>query len=217
MGSMPPGPGVRGAGACFAAAGAHQLVLGATAGAFPLAATGFSPWMALSAVGLLLLAAGLAGLAATELAGPGWLGLVGPAVAIAGTLTDLLAHTAAAIDAARSLSPLFPVGAVGTWAGAALTGAAVLRARRWAGWGRWLPLACGLYPFAAVLPAYLVGSGPAGHLAGAGLGALWIAAGAALARTRRTWLPPAAPTALPGRTGRPDDPARPACPGTAPG
>ena len=205
--ALPPVPGTRVSGVCATAAGLAQLGLGLTAGAFPLATTGFSPWMALSAVALLLLVVALGGLAAAELAGAGRLAIVGLAVAIAGTVTDLLAHSIAAIDASRSLSPLFPVGAVGTWAGMVLAGAAVLRARRWTGRGRFLPLACGVYPATAVLPAYLLGSGPAGHLAAAGLGLLWALLGVSLSRAPRSWLPPVAPTVLPLRHHRRDDPA----------
>jgi hypothetical protein len=204
--AIPPLPGARGAGACLLAGGSLQLALGLGAGAFPLVLRGFSPWMALSAVALVLLVAGLAGMATTELAGSGRLATVGLAGAIAGTVIDLLAHATAAVDAARSVSPLFPVGAVGTWAGMVLTGAAVLRARRWAGPARFLPLACGLYPLAVVLPAYLVGDGPVGHLAGAGLGLLWAALGLGLRRTRRTWLAPTAPTAPTGLDRVRDDP-----------
>ncbi|MCO1659441.1 hypothetical protein [Pseudonocardia humida] len=206
--AIPAVPGTRAAGACATVAGLLQLALGLTAGAFPLATSGFSPWMALSAVALLLLVAALGGLAAAEVAGSGRLAIVGLAVAIAGVVTDLLAHAIAAIDATRSVSPLFPVGAVGTWAGMVLTGAAVLLARRWAGRGRFLPLACGLYPVAAVLPAYLLGDGLTGHLAQAGLGLLWALLGVGLSRVRRSWLPPVAPTRLPLRLDRFDDPAR---------
>ncbi len=205
--AIPPVPGTRAAGVCATAAGLMLLALGLTASAFPLATHGFSPWMALSAVALLLLVAALGGLAASELAGSGRLAIVGLAVAIAGAVTDLLAHSIAAIDASRSVSPLFPVGAVGTWAGMVLTGAAVLRARRWAGRGRFLPLACGTYPVLAVLPAYAIGNGLAGHLAGAGLGLLWVALGVSLSRAPRSWLPPVAPTVLPLRCDRYDDPA----------
>jgi len=205
--ALPAAPGVRVAGACAAVAGSLQLALGLGAGAFPLAIWGFSPWMALSALALLLLVVALGGTAAAEVAGSGLPAILGLAVAIAGAVTDLLAHAIAAIDATRSVSPLFPVGAVGTWAGMVLTGLAVLRARRWAGPGRFLPLACGLYPVAAVLPAYLLANGPAGHLAQAGLGLLWALLGISLSRVRRSWLPPVAPTRLPLRLDRPARPA----------
>jgi hypothetical protein len=205
--AVPPVPGTRASGICATAAGLLQLGLGLSAGAFPLTTSGFSPWMALSAVALLLLVAALGGLAGSELAGSGRWAIVGLAVAIAGAVTDLLAHAIAAIDATRSVSPLFSVGAVGTWLGMVLTGVAVLRARRWAGRGRFLPLACGLYPAAAVLPAYLLGGGWVGHLAGAGLGLLWAVLGWSLARAPRSWLPPVAPTSLPLRCDRYDDPA----------
>jgi hypothetical protein len=203
-----PVSGARGAGVCTTAAGLLQLALGLTAGVFPQATSGSSPWTVLSACALLLLVAGLGGLAVTELAGSGRLAIIGLAVAIAGAVTDLLAHVIAAIDPSRPVSPLFPVGEIGIWLGMVLTGAAVLRARRWPGRGRFLPLACGLYPLAAVLPAYLLGSGRAGYLVGAGLGLLWAAFGLGLSRVGRSWLPPTAPPTLGlHRTRRRDDPA----------
>jgi hypothetical protein len=58
-----------------------------------------------------------------------------------------------------------------------------------------------------VLPAYLLGGGLVGHLAGAGLGLLWAVLGRSLARAPRSWLPPVAPTSLPLRCDRRDDPA----------
>ena len=128
-------------------------------------------------------------------------------VRYAGALTDLHAHSIATFAASRSVSALFPVGAIGMWAGLALAGTAVLRARRWPGRGRFLLLACGLYPLAVVLPTYVVGSGRAGHLAEAGLGLLWVALGLGLSQVGRSWLAPAAPTTLGLRARRRDDPA----------
>jgi len=50
------------------------------------------------------------------------------------------------------LSPAFPLAPLVSAVGILLTGIAVLRARQWQGWTRWLPLVTGLYPFIFMFP-----------------------------------------------------------------
>ena len=50
------------------------------------------------------------------------------------------------------LSPLFPLAPVSSAGGILLTGIAVLRAKRWQGWPRWMPLITGIYPFIFMFP-----------------------------------------------------------------
>ena len=50
------------------------------------------------------------------------------------------------------LSPLFPLAPVSSAVGILLTGIAVLRAKRWQGWTRWMPLITGIYPFIFMFP-----------------------------------------------------------------
>ncbi|MCB0185370.1 MAG: hypothetical protein KDE31_13955, partial [Caldilineaceae bacterium] len=50
------------------------------------------------------------------------------------------------------LSPLFPAAPMLSAVGILLTGIAVLRARQWHGWTRWLPLITGVYPFLFMFP-----------------------------------------------------------------
>jgi len=50
------------------------------------------------------------------------------------------------------LSPAFPLAPLTSAVGILLTGIAVLRARQWRGWTRWLPLITGIYPFIFMFP-----------------------------------------------------------------
>ena len=50
------------------------------------------------------------------------------------------------------LSPLFPLAPVSSAVGILLTGIAVLRAKTWTGWTRWMPLITGIYPFIFMFP-----------------------------------------------------------------
>lgn len=50
------------------------------------------------------------------------------------------------------LSPLFPLAPLSSAVGILLTGIAVLRAKQWQGWTRWMPLITGLYPFIFMFP-----------------------------------------------------------------
>ena len=57
-------------------------------------------------------------------------------------------------------SPLLPLGALSTGVGMTLVGIAVLRARRWGGWRRPIPLLAGLYPFVAMFPLLAITGQP---------------------------------------------------------
>ncbi len=46
----------------------------------------------------------------------------------------------------------FPIAVVSTGLGMVVAGAAIARAGRWTGWGRWAPLMMGIYPFVAIVP-----------------------------------------------------------------
>lgn len=57
------------------------------------------------------------------------------------------------------LSPLFPLAPLVSAVGILLTGIAVLVAKQWQGWARWLPLLTGLYPWLFMFPflAFITG------------------------------------------------------------
>ncbi len=76
-------------------------------------------------------------------------------------------------------SPLLPLGALTTGIGMVLVGIAVVRARRWGGWHRPLPLLVGLYPFVAMFPI-LAATGQPPEPMIALWGILWLLLGLAL-------------------------------------
>lgn len=137
----------------------------------------------------LLLLAGVLGLGRSTATGRGRLGRAGIALTVAGLLALTLCEIGAML-LAGSAFPTTRTGQLGVGYGAAsiltgvgltLAGVAVIRARRWTGWPRYIVLACGLAVFVVVLPAV---SGPmvAGRLALVAWMLLWAALGIALTR-----------------------------------
>ncbi|MFC4942953.1 hypothetical protein [Pseudonocardia sp. GCM10023141] len=179
IGTSAPHRFVFAAGICGAAGGLVFLVLGLTAPLFPTVTSGFDPWMALATGGLVLIVIGLLGLARSALAGAGVLARCGSVAAVVGMAGFAVAHALAALDATQSDSPLFRIEVLGSL-GLLLTGVAVLRAGRWPGWGRFTPLACGLYPFVILIPAFAIFGEP-NFPAIAGFGVPLILLGVALA------------------------------------
>lgn len=125
-----------------------------------------------------LLLYGTLGLAWSGAAGDGWLGRIGLGIAIVGRVAFLIGETRS--FAQGSDDDIFiPLGSVLTGLGMVLVGIAVLRARRWVGGQRFLPLVAGLYFFVALLPLLIVaGEPPTAVIAGWGLP--WLALGLAL-------------------------------------
>lgn len=169
------------AGACCAAGGLLFVGLGIAGDAVGTGRTGFDLWMALATGGIVLMIVGLLGLARSGLAGPGPLAAVGLVAAIAGMVGFGVAHAIAAFDASQSESPLFRIGSL-AGIGMVLAGSAVLRAGRWTGWGRFTPLAAGLYPLVILIPAFAIFGEP-NFPAIAGSGIPWLLLGVALYRT----------------------------------
>lgn len=64
------------------------------------------------------------------------------------------------------LSPAFPLAPLVSAVGILLTGIAVLRANRWQGWTRWLPLLTGLYPFLFMFPFLFISGEPSDYAIG---------------------------------------------------
>jgi multisubunit Na+/H+ antiporter MnhG subunit len=75
--------------------------------------------------------------------------------------------------------PLYAIAAPLLGAGMVAAGIAVIRAGRWSGWRRYAPLACGLYTFLVLLPAFAVNGGPS-FPALATYSVCWLALGVAL-------------------------------------
>lgn len=123
-----------------------------------------------------LLLIGVIGLALSG-AAPGWLGVSALGVVLLGRAEFVVAEVHSLAIGEESL--LLPLGALITVAGMTLVGIAVLRARRWEGWRRFMPLLVGLYPFVAMFPLVFVISEPS-YLSIAGWGLPWILLGYAL-------------------------------------
>jgi hypothetical protein len=156
-----------------------QIVLG-----FPLAAHQnpssefFGLISTLNAASHLLLIVGVAGLGRSGAAGRGRLGaaglgltLVGLAVLVVAEGTSLVAMDAAVV--------LFSLATLALAVGPILAGVAVLRARRWAGWQRFTPLACGLFVPLVLMPAFAL-PGFASNYAIGIWGICWLLLGLAL-------------------------------------
>ncbi len=118
-----------------------------------------------------------------------------PYVAVAGGLCYVLAETwwvANLLVAGRTAAELeetsavllLPAGAALGAIGMLLTGVAVLRARRWAGWHRWTPLLVGGYPFVGMFPVAALTGAPV-TLSLIGWALTWLPLGIAARREAR--------------------------------
>jgi hypothetical protein len=155
-----------------------QLVLGIPLASLQAQSPLPGPIAALNALNHLLLIAGVLGLAWSGAAGSGRLGRGGLLLALLGlsvlTLAELVAvRTVGAAEA------LYGAATLTLAAGLLLTGIAVLRAGRWTGWRRFVPLACGLYIPLVLFPSFAL-PGPASHYAIGLWGVCWLLLGVAL-------------------------------------
>lgn len=64
------------------------------------------------------------------------------------------------------LSPLFPLAPLVSAVGILLTGIAVLTAKQWQGWTRWMPLLTGLYPWLFMFPFLFITGEPSNYAIG---------------------------------------------------
>ena len=124
----------------------------------PEAFTGTQVWLAVQHLGLL---AGLFALWWSGAAGSTRLGRIGHTGAVAGVvgwiITEVAAITARHDANDTTLAGLLVVSyglfSLFIGVGLILEGIAVLRARVWDGWRRWLPLALGIWVFVPLMPA----------------------------------------------------------------
>ncbi len=110
------------------------------------------------------------------------LGLLGHLLFVAGEIHSLASHT---------ISDLLAVAALVSAIGILFTGIAVLRAKQWQGWARWLPLLTGLYPFLVMFPLIAI-TGDANIFAIGGWGLVRLALGLAM-RDQTATMPTATP------------------------
>lgn len=110
------------------------------------------------------------------------LGVLGHLLFVVGEIHSLASGT---------ISDLLAVAALVSAIGILLTGVAVLRAKQWRGWARWLPLLTGLYPFLVMFPLIAI-TGDANIFAIGGWGLVRLVLGLAM-RDQTATLPTATP------------------------
>jgi hypothetical protein len=156
---MANGDRVRQAGVACAVGGALWVLVLMAAVVAPDAvygnATGFRIWEGLLIVVQALLLYGVVGLVWSGGAGSGWLGRIGLGIALLGRASFLIGEVVSFATGTED-GTFVPLGALLTGVGMVLVGIAVLRARRWDGWQRFLPMLAGVYPFVAMFPLFAV-------------------------------------------------------------
>ena len=171
---------VRWSGLCLILAGLMQLVIGPLQQISPVAppSLDFSIRNGLIAVTHALVLVGVIGLARSGAAGDGWLGKVGLGLAI--IMGALFIPAELSIQVNQPLgATLDGICAMGLGLGMILAGVAVLRAGRWQGWWRSIPLLFGLYPFLLIMP-FIFLTGTPNFVAIGGWGVLSLLLGVAL-------------------------------------
>ncbi|MCA9942292.1 MAG: hypothetical protein KC449_02370 [Anaerolineales bacterium] len=146
---------VKRAGTLYTAGGAIWFVtiIGSELVGFPWSeehTTAFSIAEAIFIVMQTLLLIGFFGIWQSDGVGSGTFGKLAFGLAALGHLIFVLVEIHSLIIG--ELSPAFPLAPLSSAAGILLTGIAVLRAKRWQGWMRWMPLITGLYPFIFMFP-----------------------------------------------------------------
>lgn len=142
-------------------------LLGAAFAAYELATLPYEVSLAtntLAAVAHLTVIIGLVGVAALGAAGSGWWGRIGIGVAILGFVVLTGAELTEPFDEATA-AMMFEVAPLVIGLGMLLAGVAVLRARRWSGWRRIVPLVIGVYVFVVFLPVAIAVATEAGFWA----------------------------------------------------
>ena len=124
-----------------------------------------------------LLLIGVVGLALWGVV-PGWFGGIALGIALLGRVDFVLAEIHS-LSIGDDTSFLLPLGALITAVGMTLVGIAVLRAKRWGGWQRFMPLLVGVYPFMTLFPFIFITSEPS-MLAITGWGLPWLLLGCAI-------------------------------------
>ena len=107
-----------------------------------------------NAVLLMMVVIGLAGLAALGAVGSAWWGRLGICVAMLGFVLLIPGELIEPSDPATA-ETIFMIAPLVAGPGFVLAGVAVLRARRWSGWRRFVLLAMGVYLFAVLLPVVI--------------------------------------------------------------
>jgi len=96
----------------------------------------------------------LAGLAALGAVGTAWWGRVGIGAAILGLVVLIGGELVEPFDSATA-ETMFALAPLLTGPGLVLAGVAVIQAKRWSGWRRFVPLACGSYLLVVFVPVVI--------------------------------------------------------------
>lgn len=146
------------------AAGTVQAAIGvATSTLVPeLARPGTEAFYASGAIltvahGMLVLA--FVALAATDVAGRGWLGRIGYGLTFLGLMSLVLGESLLRVDF-NTGNGFFGLSVPASAAGLIVLGVAVVLAHRWTGWRRVSVLICGLYIPVILIPAFILAAGP---------------------------------------------------------
>jgi hypothetical protein len=139
------------------------------------------PWWipALNAFSHLLLIAGLIGLARLGAAGRGILATSGLGLSLLGLAVLIVAEFSWLADLGSTTDALYGIATLAMMVGLILLGVAVLRARRWTGWHRFTPLACGLFIPLVMGPSFALPGYAANYAIGL-WGVCWLLLGLAL-------------------------------------
>jgi hypothetical protein len=106
----------------------------------------------------LLVMAGVAALARSNVGGSGWFSKSAFLVAILGFCLQSVAEAALRINFSFG-NVLFGIAAPAIAVGMILVGIAIYRERAWSGWHRYAALACGLYVPAVLIPSFALANG----------------------------------------------------------
>jgi hypothetical protein len=140
--------------------------------------TAYRVWEGLLVVVQALLLIGVVGLAGSGAAGDSWVGRIGLGIALIGRASFLIGELRSFVQGSDD-DQFVPLGALLTGVGMTVVGIAVVRARRWDGWQRFLPLLAGIYPFVAMFPLFAIMGEPP-IFAVALWGVVWLLLGLAL-------------------------------------
>lgn len=136
---------------------------------------------ALNAISHLLFLVGVIGLARTGAAGRSLLATGGLALTLFGLVVVTVAEFISMVNMETAIL-FFSSATLLMMVGLILLGIAVLRARRWTSWARFMPLTCGLFVLLVMLPSFAL-PGLASNYAIGFWGVCWLFLGVALITT----------------------------------
>lgn len=173
---------VRLAGTAYAVGGAVWFVLATVVAVLfgvepPPESAAFAPIQVVWILLQLLLLFGFFGVRWSAGVGRGLFGTIAFGLGVLGHLVFVAAEIHSLVSGVTS--DIVALGALISAVGILLTGIAVLRAKQWQGWARWMPLLTGLYPWLLMFPFFVIADEPNPY-AIAGWGLVRLALGLAI-------------------------------------